>query len=133
MTREALTLRVDATLAEAKAVFARSQAEVIPVVARDRAGWMRRYVGVVTRADLVKRLLHGPRSAMPLKRSIAELVREAPVLAEESAIQPAVERLLASGLSALPVLDADGGVRGVLSLGDVLARPLPPRVRRARV
>lgn len=133
MTRDTLTLRVDATLAEAKAVFARSQAEVIPVVARDRAGWMRRYVGVVTRGDLVKRLVHGARGAVPMRRAVSEIVRDVAALPPETPMQAAVERLLASGLPALPVVDVEGVVRGVLSLGDLLARPLPPRARRARV
>ena len=123
MSRGVPTLRVDATLAEARGVFARSQAEVIPVVARDASGWMRRYVGVVTRADLLKRLL-GRRSVGLLRRTVAEVVRDAPRLAPDASLAAAAQRLLGSALPALAVVDEDGAVRGVLSLGDVLLRPL---------
>ena len=125
MSREALTLRSDATLAEARALFARSQAEVLPVVDRDPGGWMRRFAGVVTRADLVKHLL-GPRRARG--RTVAEIRRETAALRPDDALGAAIGRVLASSLPALPVVDPAGTVVGMLSLGDVLARPLPVRV-----
>ena len=134
MGRDAITVRLDSTLREVHALFARSQADVLAVVGRDETGWMRRVVGVVTRADLVRHLV-GARTGRALTllktRTVADVLRRVVPLKRNDALMTATQRLLESGLAALPVVEADGRIAGMLSLGDVLARPLERPLRSA--
>lgn len=127
MARDAVTVRVDSTLREVHALFARTQADVLPVVGRDESGWMRRVVGVVTRADLVRHLVGARtgRTLMLLKtRTAADVLRRVTLLKASEQLGAATLRLLEAGIAALPVVEPDGTMVGMLSLGDVLARPL---------
>lgn len=136
MSRDPVTIRVDAGLRELRALFARSEADVLPVVARDASGWMRRVAGVVTRADLLRHLV-GARRTRGAARQLMLLRagRAADVLRRVRPLEPgdplgdAAQRLLESGLAALPVVDRDGRLAGMLTLGDVLS----PSVGRAGV
>ena len=127
MARDAITVRVDSTLREVHALFARSQADVLPVVGRDESGWMRRVVGVVTRADLVRHLV-GVRTGRALtllkSRTVADVLRQVTLLRASEPMASATLRLLEAGIAALPVVEPDGTLVGMLSFGDVLARPL---------
>lgn len=134
MSRNAQTVRLDATLREVHALFARSQADVIPVVGRDETGWMRRVIGVVTRADLL-RFLMGARTGRAVTRlrskTVAEVLRRVRALHPTDSLGDATHRLLETGLAALPVTEADGRMTGMLTLGDVLARPFARPLRSA--
>lgn len=127
MSRDAITVRLDTTLKEVHALFARSQVDVLVVVARDESGWMRRVIGVVTRADLLRYLV-GSRTGRALSllrtRSAGDVFRRVQALRTSDSLGEATRRLLETGLGALPVVEADGRMSGMLSLGDVLARPL---------
>lgn len=127
MSRDGLTVRLDSTLREVHALFARTQVDVIPVVGRDESGWMRRVIGVVTRADLL-RFLTGARTGRALTllrtKSVADVLRRVRALKPADSLGEATQRLLETGLAALPVTEADGRMAGMLSLGDVLAKPL---------
>lgn len=127
MSRTPFTVRLDTTLKEVHALFARSQADVLAVVARDESGWMRRVIGVVTRADLLRYLVDsGPGRAPSLlrTRNAGDVFRRVRALRTSDSLGDATSRLLETGLGALPVVEADGRMSGMLSLGDVLARPL---------
>ena len=127
MSRDGLTVRLDSTLREVHALFARTQVDVIPVVGRDESGWMRRVIGVVTRADLL-RFLTGARTGRALTllhtKSVADVLRRVRALKASDSLGEATRRLLETGLAAIPVTEADGRMSGMLSLGDVLAKPL---------
>ena len=125
MCREVVTVHLDATLRELQALFARTGEEVLPVVSRDESGWMRRVVGVATRAELLRRLLSA-RSARALAllrtQTVAEVLRRVSPLQPADELLGAAEQLLRSGLAALPVTEADGRILGTVSISDVLAR-----------
>ena len=129
MARGADTVRLDCTLREVHAVFARGQADVVAVVGRDESGWMRRVIGVITRADLLRCLMSAKTGrALTLLRTktVAEVMRRVKPLRPSDTMADATRRILESGLAALPVVEADGRLSGMLSLGDVFARPLAP-------
>ena len=127
MSRDVVTVRLDTTLREVYALFARSQVDVLVVVGRDESGWMRRVIGVVTRADLLRHLV-GSRTGSVLNRlrtrRAGDVFRRVQALRTSDSLGEATRRLLETGLAALPVIEAGGRMSGMLSLGDVLARPL---------
>jgi CBS domain-containing protein len=80
----------------------------------------KRPVGVVTDRDLVVRVLAARRD--PGATPIVAVMTEAPaVVTADTSIEAALERMRAAGTRRLPVVDADGGLVGILSLDDVLA------------
>ena len=125
MTFNLVTVRSDATIRELRALFGRYDVDVMPVVARDEEGGMRRLAGVVARADLLQFLL-GAKSVKSLERrqreTVAAIVRSVAPLAPECMLGSAASRLLAERAGALPVADARGRFVGMLSLNDVLER-----------
>jgi CBS domain-containing protein len=125
MTSHLITVRADANVRGLRALFARYDADVLPVVGRDESGGMRRLAGIVTRADLLQFLL-GAKSLKGLERREGEpvsvLVRPARALESGMALSEAAQALLSVRLDALPVIDDSGRVIGVLSLDAVLRR-----------
>ena len=127
MSRTAVTVRLDTSLREAHAVFARSQVDVLAVVGRDESGWMRRVIGVLTRADLLRTLRRArTRRALTLlaTRDVADVVRRVRALKSHDSLGAATLRLLEAGIDALPVTGPDGSMAGMLSLRDVFSTPL---------
>lgn len=125
MVRSVTTVRVDSTFREVHALFARSQVDVLPVVGRDQTGWLRQFVGVVTRADLVRTLFaaRSDRALASLRsRTAGDVLRRVAPLKTSDSLGAATKRLLEEGLAALPVVERDGRMAGMLSLGDVLAQ-----------
>jgi CBS domain-containing protein len=83
-------------------------------------------VGVVTDRELVVKVL--ARGAEPATLTAGDLMTRRVVTAAESEpVHAAIERMRAEGVRRLPVVDADGGLVGVLSaddIGELLAEEL---------
>lgn len=125
MTSDVVTVRSDAVIRELRALFARYDVDVVPVVARDEDGRMRRLAGVVTRADLLQFLLSA-KTVRALERRqrgcVAAIARTVEPLAPEAPLESAARRLIAERSHALPVSDPAGRIVGMLSLTNILAR-----------
>ena len=81
--------------------------------------------GILTRDNLIRGLSrHGPESTVATAMTAA-----APTVPPTLGFQEALDRLRASGLPALPVVDAQGSLVGLLSLDNITDLLL---VRRAR-
>lgn len=78
-----------------------------------------RPVGVVTHGDLALALADGGND--PRERRIGEFMTRHPVsLREDEGLDRALELMAQHGVRRLPVVDADGRLRGLVSLDDLL-------------
>lgn len=113
MVADALpTLGVDATMREAIVVLAKQRGLGIAV---DGAG---KLTGVLTTGDLT-RLLHRGDDVMGIR--VADVMTRSPKTVEADALaSAAVHTMEQFGVIALPVLDADGRVAGVVHLHDLM-------------
>lgn len=118
-----VTVRTDCTVRDLRALFGRYDIDVVPVVARDAEGGMRKLSGVVTRADLLQFLVPA-KSVKSLDRkhreTVAAIARWLAPLAPDASLGAAATRLVDEKIEALPVADPAGRVIGMLSLSDVL-------------
>ncbi len=124
LSSDVVTVRADATLRDLHALLRRYDVSVVPVVARDADGRMRKVVGVATRADLLKALL-GAKSLRALDARLASpvssIARTTFTLRPSDRIADALDRMSAAGLPALPVVDG-GRLVGIVAISDLLAR-----------
>ncbi len=118
-----VTVRTDCTVRDLRALFGRYEVDVVPVVARDSEGGMRKLAGVVTRADLLQFLVDA-KSVKALDRrhreTVVALARWLAPLTPDASLATAATRLVDERIEALPVADSAGRVLGMLSLSDVL-------------
>ncbi|HUX87315.1 MAG TPA: site-2 protease family protein [Chloroflexota bacterium] len=111
MTREPYVLRPDESLASAIELTLRTAQSDFPVLA-DGA---RRVVGLLTMADLIAGLRSGDEQT-PIARAMRQTF---PSAAPDELIYPVQQRLATSGLHALPVIDNEGALVGLLTATDV--------------
>lgn len=118
MTTPAWTIGPEATLADAASIMARQHIHHLPVVDGDQL------VGMVSAADLA-----GPEAPRSVPRRIGEVMRREPVaIRRHGTLAEAAECLARGGYHALPVVDADRRVVGMLTSTDlvrILLRELP--------
>jgi CBS domain-containing protein/PII-like signaling protein len=120
-------------LAQAAAIMAGHNRKRMPVV--DSAG---RLVGMVSRYDLLKtvadRMRQNPAEALPMPEGAPACVGEMMLtgqatLGSTAPVAEVLDALVASPLRRVVILDAQGGVQGIITDGDLLrraARPLAP-------
>jgi CBS domain-containing protein len=122
MNPGAITLRDNATVAQAWALLAQHQLGQAPVV--DQTG---KLVGLLTRAELMRAdRLPGPHTHALVwqafqAQSVAELMwTPVPSVAPETDVRRLARVLLDSGLPGLPVVDESGSVIAFVSRTDIL-------------
>ena len=110
MVTQFRAIPIHATLADAVDLLLSGEQREFPVV--DNLG---RTEGLLTRDNLIRGLRErGPQS------SVAEaMTAPAPTIAPTTPFQEALDRLRASGLPALPVVDAGGALVGLLTLENI--------------
>jgi stage IV sporulation protein FB len=110
MVTQFRTIPIHATLAEAVDLLLAGEQREFPVV--DNLG---RTEGLLTRDNLIRGLRErGPQS------TVAEaMTSPAPTVAPNTPFQEGLERLRASGLPALPVVDAAGALVGLLTMENI--------------
>jgi Zn-dependent protease len=120
MVTDFRTIPVHASLAQAADLLLAGEQREFPVV--DNLG---RTEGILTRDNLIRGLRrHGPDS------TVAEaMTPAAPTVSPTLGFQEALDKLRASGLPALPVIDAAGALVGLLTLENITDLLL---IRRAR-
>jgi CBS domain-containing protein len=131
-TRRAVCVDADQTVEAAS--FAMRRQKIDRVVVMQRSGAARAPLGILSASDIVTRVV-----ALGLDSSVVtvgDLLWSAPARARVSdTVAEALERLSAAGADALPVLDSDGRLIGVVSLEDLLvalAGAAVPRTYRIR-
>lgn len=117
MTKDAVTIRTDATAADAARVMTEHEIGAIPVQGPDN-----RLKGLITDRDLVRKVVDQGRDAGTFPAGDIAQPEPASVGAEASETE-VVDIMIRHGVRRLPVVD-DGRLIGVLSLADV-ARVLP--------
>jgi len=131
-TRRAVCVDADQTVEAA--CFAMRQQKIDRVVVMQRSGAASAPLGILSAGDIVTRVV-----ALGLDASavtVGDLLWAAPARARVSDTLPqALERLSAAGADALPVVDSEDRLIGVVSLEDLLvalAAIAIPRVHRIR-
>lgn len=127
MTPDPITLPPDATLAEAFEIMLRNEIHELPVI--DGSG----IVGIITERDL--RALLGPGTKLGevgavdpgrLDERVEEyMTREVMGVTMDDGLGDAARALADLRVGALPVVDGDGRLVGILSITDVLAAAAP--------
>ena len=115
MTESPVTVAPGDSLAKAQELFASSQMHHVPVVENGQL------VGILSASDFLK--LHLLKSNnVPLdKGKVRQLMQPNPVvLSYEANLRDAAEKLLAGEFHALPVVDADGTVMGIVTTSDLV-------------
>lgn len=116
MTREVKTCGGETNLAQAVGTMWENDCGFLPVVDEDR-----RVKGVITDRDIAVAV--GTRGRTAAEIRVCEVTTEkAYTCKPEDDLEDAVDTMRANKISRLPVVDAEGHVQGVLTIGDVIAR-----------
>ncbi|MFZ5897642.1 MAG: CBS domain-containing protein [Bacillota bacterium] len=124
MTRRVVIVGMDATLEHILRVFQNTGFHHIPVVDLQT----REFVGIISDRDLYKHLSpflgtisESPRDTMTLTKKAYQIMTRRPVtVAPETPVKEAARLLLTKGISCLPVLSADGQLKGIVTWKDIL-------------
>lgn len=114
---------VTATASETVVEAARRMAELRVgdlIIVEPRSHDLPRPIGVITDRDLVVRVLACPERP-PATPTIAEVMRSGLVTAcEDDDVDRIVARMRDHAIRRIPIVDRQGGLRGILSLDDIL-------------
>ncbi len=110
MVTQFQTIPVHATLSQAVELLLAGEQREFPVVDNDG-----RTEGLLTRDNLIRGLSHGGPGAVVSEA----MTPSTPTVTPTLSFQEALERLRASGLPALPVLDASGTLVGMLTMDNI--------------
>jgi CBS domain-containing protein len=114
MTADVEACGPESDLAEAAAIMWRKDCGSVPVVDAER-----RIVGMITDRDICMAVSTRNKLATELK--VGEVISgRVYACAPDDAIRDALETMQSSQLRRLPVVDADGSLRGILSINDVV-------------
>ena len=116
MTKNAVSCRSEMSLAAAGALLWENDCGLLPFV--DEAG---KVTGVVTDRDICIAL--STRDGQPSRITVGEVVKpQALVCAPEDDIHTALKTMSKEKIRRLPVVDAEGGLAGILSINDIVLR-----------
>ena len=89
------------------------------VVVADQPHGLPRPIGIVTDRDLVVQVLARP-ERLPASTKIADVMRRDLVVAmEDDAVEDVVAKMREHAIRRIPIVDAHGGLQGLLSIDDV--------------
>lgn len=114
MTSDVEACGPESDLAEAAAIMWKKDCGTVPVVDAER-----RIVGMITDRDICMAVCTRNKLATELK--VGEVISgKVYACAPDDSIRDALETMQSSQLRRLPVVDADGTLRGILSVNDVV-------------
>jgi len=117
--RDVVTAREDESVTEAARRMSDYHVGDLIVVAEQPHG-LPRPIGIVTDRDLVVQVMARPERS-PASTTIADVMRRELVVAtEDDDIEYVVAKMRAHTIRRIPIVDAQGGLQGVLSIDDVL-------------
>lgn len=115
MTPNPTTLGPAESAANAQALLESDGIHHIPVVDNGRL------VGIVSSADLLKLYMLDEQGSLSCHATVAQIMEPSPmVLAETAMLRDAAEKLIAGGFHALPVVDADHVLVGIVTSTDLI-------------
>jgi CBS domain-containing protein len=110
MTADPITIEADATISDAARVMIRNNVRRLPVVEDDAL------IGLVSVADLIAAI-----AQMKIRVEIKDLYTSQTFALWEDTPLPLVGRIMEiSGFEAIPILDADSKLQGIISEGDLI-------------
>jgi CBS domain-containing protein len=110
MTADPITIEADATISDAARVMIRNNIRRLPVVEDDAL------IGLISVADLIAAI-----SQMKIRVEIKDLYTSQTFALWEDTPLPLVGRIMEiSGFEAIPILDADSKLQGIISEGDLI-------------
>jgi CBS domain-containing protein len=110
MTADPITIEADATISDAARVMIRNNIRRLPVVEDDAL------IGLVSVADLIAAI-----AQMKIRVEIKDLYTSQTFALWEDTPLPLVGRIMEiSGFEAIPILDADSKLQGIISEGDLI-------------
>jgi len=117
--REVATATAGETVVEAAQRMAELRTGDL-IVVEHRPGELPRALGIVTDRDLVVRVLARP-DRVPATTTIADVMRSGLVTAnEDEDVERILVRMRDHAIRRIPIVDRRGGLRGILSLDDIL-------------
>lgn len=115
--REVVVVREDATVAEAARLMRQFHVGDL-VVVRERAG-RNEPIGIVTDRDLVVEVMAANLDAATV--SVGEIMgRELVQVREDTGVYESIRYMRDRGVRRMPVVDASGGLAGIVTLDDLL-------------
>lgn len=111
-TGEVVSIRPDALVTEAAQLLARHRIGAVPVIEAERL------VGILSERDIVRALAHSAES-LGKTRVRALMTPDVFVARETDALDAVLELMSTKRIRHLPVVDRDGVVIGIVTLGDV--------------
>ena len=110
MTADPITIEADATISDAARVMIRNNIRRLPVVEDDAL------IGLISVADLIAAI-----AQMKIRVEIKDLYTSQTFALWEDTPLPLVGRIMEiSGFEAIPILDADSKLQGIISEGDLI-------------
>ena len=123
--REVVALSNDATLSEAARLLARKR--IGALVVRDRNGSL---AGILSERDVVRAVAEESVSALARPVS-AYMTREVATCTELDTVQELMEMMTQGRFRHVPVLDGNGQMCGLVSIGDVVKMHIEETMREA--
>lgn len=122
--RTPVTTAPESSIADSAALMARHQVSCVPVLKDGRL------VGIVTDRDLRNRVVA---AGIDPATAVAEIMTADPITIDlEDRIEDALVEMMRAGIHHLPVSDGKGGIRAVISSGDLLRLQSPHPLRLVR-
>lgn len=115
MTTDPATIAPDDSAAKAREVLETSEIHHLPVVDNGRL------VGIVTSSDLLKLYMLDEQATLSTHATVGQIMELNLVVIEATAtLRDAAEKLLVGGFHALPVVDSDRSLVGIVTSGDLI-------------
>ncbi len=125
MTRSVRFTGLDATVADVARIMADNDCGAVPIVDDDR-----RVVGIVTDRDVCLAMANARR--LPAEIPVDHVMSKTPRLCGPADdLMAALQTMQSERVRRLPVVDADGKLRGILSIDDVVLRVRSAGTRQA--
>ena len=122
MTREVITVDQEATIFDAQELLAKNKIRHLPIIDKDR-----RLIGIITDRDIrsalpYKSLIeHGSEKEIVSKFKVKDIMTKDPIsISPAYTIQDALLLIQNSKVGALPVVDDDHKLKGIISVRDLL-------------
>jgi acetoin utilization protein AcuB len=122
MTREVITVDQEATIFDAQELLAKNKIRHLPIIDRDR-----RLIGIITDRDIRSALPynslmeHGGEKERVSKFKVKDIMTKDPIsISPTYTIQDALLLIQNSKVGALPVVDDDHKLKGIISVRDLL-------------
>lgn len=134
MSTNVVTVTPDMNMSALSALFERTRFSGVPVIegaamrhardndddddAADSEQQSMRYLGVVSKSDVIRAVIKGVADSTPVKA----WMREAPALGPNHTVNDAETLLMERGIGRVPVVDGDGRLIGIVTRTDVLVQ-----------